>query len=51
MTAHQAGLDAARTLFDIEPLQPSLGAEVRGLDLRDPLDAATRDALLRRLFD
>jgi taurine dioxygenase len=50
MTAHQASLDAARTLFEIVVLQPSLGAEIRGIDLREPLDEATRDALRTTLL-
>src|SRR5215472_14960244 len=35
------------TTFDIRPLSPVLGAEVVGLDLSQPLDAATRDAVYR----
>jgi taurine dioxygenase len=35
----------------ITPLHPSLGAEVAGVDLAQPLDAATRDALTRALGD
>jgi len=31
--------------IDIIPLSDAIGAEVRGLDLREPLDAATRDAV------
>jgi len=45
MTAYQANLAATRSLFQITPLQPSLGAEIGGIDLRNPLDVATRDAL------
>ena len=37
----------ARTKFDIRPLSPVLGAEVVGLDLAQPLDAATR----REVYD
>ncbi len=45
MTAHDIDLAAARELFDITPLQPSLGAEIAGIDLSKPLDPAARDAL------
>ena len=31
--------------FTLRPLSPALAAEVIGLDLRQPLDAATRDAV------
>jgi taurine dioxygenase len=50
MTAQQISLDAAHALFEIVSLQPSLGAEIRGIDLRDPLDDATRDALRAALL-
>ncbi len=36
---------AAAIDLDIRPLSPALGAEIHGLDLRRPLDAATRDAV------
>jgi taurine dioxygenase len=35
----------------ITPLHPSLGAEVAGLDLAQPIDASTRQALSRALAD
>lgn len=35
----------------IRQLHPSLGAEISGIDLSQPMDAATRDALLRALAD
>jgi alpha-ketoglutarate-dependent taurine dioxygenase len=50
MTAYAAELAAARELFDITPLQPSLGAEVAGIDLSQPLDPAARDALRAALL-
>ncbi len=50
MTAFQADLTAARELFEIAPLQPSLGAEIGNIDLRNPLDAPTRDALRAALL-
>jgi len=50
MTVTQAVLDAANALFDITPLQPSLGAEVSGIDLREPLDPDSRDALRATLL-
>jgi alpha-ketoglutarate-dependent taurine dioxygenase len=37
----------ARTRFEVRPLSPVLGAEVVGLDLSKPLDAATRDSIYR----
>ena len=37
----------ARTRFEVRPLSPVLGAEVIGLDLSQPLDTATRDAIYR----
>jgi alpha-ketoglutarate-dependent taurine dioxygenase len=30
----------------VERPSPALGAEVTGIDLREPVDAATRDAIL-----
>ena len=30
----------------VTPRHPALGAEVRGLDLRRPMDAATRQAVI-----
>ncbi len=35
--------------FDLRPLSPTLGAEVTGLDLSQPLDPATTDALAAAL--
>ena len=32
--------------FTLHPLHESLGAEVRGLDLSQPMDAETKDALV-----
>ena len=39
------------TGFTLHALHDSLGAEVRGLDLSQPLDAATRDALVQAWVD
>jgi taurine dioxygenase len=39
------------TPFSIEPLTPSIGAEISGLDLRKSLDEATLDALYGALLD
>ena len=39
------------TALKITPLQPSIGAEVAGVDLSKPLDEATRGALVRALGD
>jgi alpha-ketoglutarate-dependent sulfate ester dioxygenase len=50
MTAHDANLAAAQALFDITPLQPSIGAEIAGIDLARPLDPAARDALRAALL-
>ena len=33
------------TEFTVEPVAPALGAEIRGIDCRDPLDAATVERL------
>jgi len=35
----------------VTPLEPSLGAEISGVDLSKPLDAATKDILARALAD
>jgi len=35
----------SETRLDIRPVQPLIGAEIHGLDISKPLDAATRDAL------
>ena len=50
MTVHAAGLAEAQKLFDITPLQPSLGAEIAGIELSRPLDPAARDALWAALL-
>ena len=50
MTVQDARLEAARELFDITPLQPSLGAEIAGIDLSQPLDPAARDGLRAALL-
>jgi taurine dioxygenase len=39
------------TQLQITPLHPSLGAEVRGVDLSKPIDEPTRQALSRALAD
>ncbi len=36
----------ARTRITVRPLNPALGAEVRGVDMRQPLDAQTRQEVL-----
>ena len=36
----------ARTRITVRPLSPALGAEVRGVDMRQPLDAQTRQEVL-----
>ena len=50
MTLPVIDLKQAESLFDIRPLQPSLGAEISGIDLAQPLDdhrlGALRAALL-----
>lgn len=35
MNVTQSALEAAQALFDITPLQPSLGAQISGIDLRE----------------
>lgn len=37
--------------FTVTPLGPAIGAEIEGLDLSQPIDAATRDALNEALAD
>lgn len=49
--ARDAGREAAQVAaLDLRPLTPSVGAEVRGLDLREPLDVDCAAALRRALF-
>jgi alpha-ketoglutarate-dependent taurine dioxygenase len=43
--------EAAMTALKLTRLHPSLGAEVAGVDLSQPLDAPTRAALARALAD
>jgi taurine dioxygenase len=42
--------ETATKLFDITPLQPSLGAQIGGIDLARPLDRPTYDALRAALL-
>ncbi len=42
--------DSRRVPFDIRPLSDKFAAEIVGLDLRDPLDAATRKAVVDALI-
>jgi taurine dioxygenase len=37
--------------LEIQPLTPTIGAEIRGVDLREPLDGATRRAVEQALLD
>src|SRR6266576_2035766 len=41
----------ATAQLEIAPLHPSLGAEITGVDLGQPIDAPTRDVLTRALAD
>lgn len=41
----------AGTKLDVKPLTEHIGAEIRGVDLREPLDAATREALYKAWLD
>src|SRR5947207_13998725 len=41
----------AMTKLEIAPLHPSLGAEITGVDLGQPIDVTTRQALSRALAD
>ncbi|MFA7595640.1 MAG: TauD/TfdA family dioxygenase [Novosphingobium sp.] len=50
MTVQLLERDARTELFDVTPLQPSLGALVSGIDLSRPLDGLTRDALRAALL-
>ena len=40
-----------RNSLEIDPLTPTIGAEVSGIDLTRPLDKADRDAVLQALHD
>jgi taurine dioxygenase len=44
-------MDQAAFSFSLTPLSPHTGAEIRGLDLRQPVDAATRAALNQAFAD
>jgi alpha-ketoglutarate-dependent sulfate ester dioxygenase len=50
MNVHAADLAEAQKLFGITPLQPSLGAEIGGIQLSGPLDPAAREALWAALL-
>jgi taurine dioxygenase len=50
MTLHFASDTFAAATFDIHPLQPKLGAEIGGIDLRQPIDDAQRDGLYAALL-
>jgi len=50
MTSQTARLQPAQDLFEIVPLQPALGAEIRSIDLREPLDEPTRAGLVAALL-
>lgn len=50
MTVTEAVLDAAHAQFDITPLQPSLGAEISGIDLANPLAPDAQEALWAALL-
>ena len=41
----------ANAPFEIEPIEPTIGAEIHGLDLRRPLDRTTFDALEAALIE
>ena len=49
MNVHVTSLDGDQSL-GLRPLQPSLGAEVTGVDLATPLTPALRDALRSALL-
>jgi len=44
-------MDQATFSFSIKPLSPHTGAEIRGIDLRQPVDEATRAALNQAFID
>jgi taurine dioxygenase len=46
-----AALKPEAAALAIEPLTPTIGAEIGNIDLRQPLDAATRDALRAALLE
>ena len=41
----------AATAMKVTPLTPAIGAEISGVDLGAPLDAATEDAIYQALLD
>ncbi|NKB58392.1 MAG: hypothetical protein GKS00_18860 [Alphaproteobacteria bacterium] len=41
----------ALTTFDLRPLSDLMAAEITGLDLSQPLDPATRDAVYQAFLD
>ena len=51
MTAYDRHLEIDGSLFDITPLQPSLGALITGIDLTRPLSGAQRNALHATLLN
>lgn len=44
-------MDQAAFSFSLKPLSPHTGAEIRGIDLRQPVDEATRTALNQAFVD
>ena len=44
-------MDQAAFSFSLKPLSPHTGAEIRGIDLRHPVDEATRTALNQAFVD
>ncbi|MCB9930192.1 MAG: TauD/TfdA family dioxygenase [Alphaproteobacteria bacterium] len=42
---------ATAAAFTLEPVSPGIGAEIGGIDLREPLSAAARDGLYQALLD
>ncbi len=47
----QASVATASLPFDVKPLTPTIGAELAGIDLAKPLDAATLAALRQTLLE
>ena len=45
MSAAQNWVPTSKTELSIRPLQPTIGAEIGGVDLRQPISDATRDAI------